>query len=280
MQTVTPTGYYSIAPAELTAQPRLVRVQRGDGTYLYLEFRQPFGAYDNFSATAAGVKGVSIRIAPDKPTRVQSLLLDMTPSTTTFEDAPLAVGRSFTDPLSGVTLTTTAVSSAGATVSIRFAGTSLLEPSASPTNAPSPTASPSATPSPTPTTTAAPTASPSATPITTTPSPTSTPQPSATATPSPTPTPPSDPLLTVSAPTNVRAVRLDGRKVRVRWEASAGPVAGYRVIRNSMRIGYTTTLRFYDRVPRNVTRAVYVVRAVDRWGNLSKRSRSFTVYLR
>lgn len=187
----------------------------------------------------------------------------MTPGTTTFEDAPLAVGRSFADPLSGVTLTTTAVSSRGATVSVQFAGTSLAAPSASPTNAPSPTASPSSTSSPSPT-----------------PSPTSTPRPTATATPAPTATPRPETVLTVTAPKNVRAFRLDGRRVRVRWEASAGPVVGYRVIRNGVRVGYTTTLRFYERVPRDVTRAVYVVRARDRWGNLGPRSRSYTPYLR
>src|SRR4051812_289429 len=92
-QTVTTSGYYTIAPAETAGSPRLLRVPRGDGTYLYFEFRQPFGAYDTFPLNAPATRGVSIRIAPDVPSRVQSLLIDTTPSSYQFDDAPLTVGR-------------------------------------------------------------------------------------------------------------------------------------------------------------------------------------------
>ena len=136
--TITSSGSYVITPAELTAQPRLLRVGRGDGTYLYFEFRQPFGAYDNFSSTAAAVKGVTVRIAPDKAIRVQSLLLDMTPSSASFDDAALAVGRSFTDPLSHVTVTTTAVSSGSATIAVQFPGADAPTPSPTPARRPRP----------------------------------------------------------------------------------------------------------------------------------------------
>jgi hypothetical protein len=142
MITVTSSGEYEVAPAEMTDQPRLVRVARGDGTFLYFEFRQPFGTFDKFGSGASATSGVTIRVAPDKPTRTQSQLLDMTPSTHSFDDAALIVGRAFTDPMSGVTVSTGSVSANAATVSVRFPGTESPEPS------PTPSPSPSATPPP------------------------------------------------------------------------------------------------------------------------------------
>jgi hypothetical protein len=77
----------------------------------------------------------------------------------------------------------------------------------------------------------------------------------------------------------VRARRLERRTVRVRWEASLGTVARYRVYRNGDRIGTTTSLRFYDWVPRSVDRARYVIRAVDSRGNISPRSKAYILYM-
>jgi hypothetical protein len=267
MQTATTSGYYSLAPAEETAQPRLVRVPRGDGTFLYLEFRQDYGDFDVFPLNAPATRGVSIRIAPDTQYRVQSQLLDMTPATIQFEDAALTVGRSFTDPVSHVSITTTAASSSGATVALSWPGSSVVAPAATPT--PTPTATSTPTPTRTPTATPAATATPTATPT-----PTSTPTPSPTATASPTPTPTSSPaqLTTVSVPTNLQATRTWGRRVKVTWGASTGPVAGYSVWRNGIWIGRTTTLRFIDYVPAGVAKATYIVRAYDIYRNRGPRA--------
>ena len=122
VQTVTTSGSYFVAPAELSGTPRLVRVARGDGTYLNLEFRQPWGIFDNFSVSDPAVNGVSIRIAPATSSIVQSKLVDATPATTTFADAALAVGKTVIDPSTGVSLTTVSVGPAGASVSIQFPG--------------------------------------------------------------------------------------------------------------------------------------------------------------
>lgn len=120
-QTVTTTGIYNLPPAELASgAPRLLRVPRNDGTYLNLEFRQPSGNFDTFPATDAAVTGVSVRIAPDAGTIVQSRLVDATPGTSSFADAPFLAGSSFTDPLSRATVTVVSVSPAGASVSITF----------------------------------------------------------------------------------------------------------------------------------------------------------------
>ena len=125
-QEVTSGGTYTVGVNEHTAaSPKVVRVARTGATnqYFYLEFRQPFGSYfDNFGATDPAVNGVTIRLAADYSSRTQSKLIDTTSATTSFSDAPLAVGRTFTDPLSGVSVTTQSVSSAGATVLIALAG--------------------------------------------------------------------------------------------------------------------------------------------------------------
>jgi hypothetical protein len=129
-QTVTTTGSYLLSPAELTGTPRMLRVARGDGTYLNLEFRQPWGIFDNFSAGDPAVNGVSIRIAPALTSLVQSKLVDANPGTSTFSDAALGVGSSVTDPLSSVSITTTSVGPAGAMVLIQFPGGDSVPPSA------------------------------------------------------------------------------------------------------------------------------------------------------
>ena len=108
----------------------MVRVPRGNGQYYYLEYRQPYGSYfDNFSSTDPAVNGVTLRLAPDYPTITQSLLLDATPATMTFADAPLAVGKSVTDPDASITFTTVSVSSTTATVS-SFVFATMTTPSA------------------------------------------------------------------------------------------------------------------------------------------------------
>ena len=110
VQTVSASGTYLLTPAEISGTPRLVRVARSDGTYLNLEFRQPWGTlFDNFSASDPVVNGVSIRIAPATTSIVQSKLVDANPSTSTFSDAALGVGKTVVDPLTGVSITTLSV---------------------------------------------------------------------------------------------------------------------------------------------------------------------------
>jgi chitodextrinase len=96
---------------------------------LNLEFRQPWGIFDNFSAGDPVVNGVSIRIAPSTSSLVQSKLVDANASTSSFSDAALALGQSVTDPLTGVSITTLSVGPAGASVSVQF-GTDSQLPSA------------------------------------------------------------------------------------------------------------------------------------------------------
>lgn len=129
-QTVTSSGSYLLAPAELTSAPRMLRVSRGDGTYLNLELRRPWGIFDDFASSDPVVNGVSVRIAPELSSLVQSKLVDANPATTSFSDAALGVGQTLADPLTGVSVSTLSVGPSGATVSIQFAGGDTQAPSA------------------------------------------------------------------------------------------------------------------------------------------------------
>jgi hypothetical protein len=121
---VTAEGAYTLAPQEFAAStPKLIRVARaGDaGRYFYLELRRPYGSYfDNFAASDPAVNGVLVRLGPDFSTMSQSWLLDATPSTSSWSDAALPVGKTLTDPLSHVNITTKSVSGSGAVVYIGF----------------------------------------------------------------------------------------------------------------------------------------------------------------
>ena len=50
-----------------------------------------------------------IRVSNDWTTIIQYKLLDTTPGTSTYADAPLAVGQTFTDPLAQVSITTVSI---------------------------------------------------------------------------------------------------------------------------------------------------------------------------
>ncbi|HWH37924.1 MAG TPA: hypothetical protein VNT28_09115 [Candidatus Limnocylindrales bacterium] len=118
-QTVTVNGVYTVATAQVAGgQPRILRVRRPAGNFLYLESRQPYGLFDNWAVGSPAVMGVMVRLAPDSK-RVQSQLLDANPQTATFADAPLAAGQTFHDPLAGITVTTLAVTATGATVRVQ-----------------------------------------------------------------------------------------------------------------------------------------------------------------
>lgn len=74
---------------------------------LYLEWRAPFGRFDNFAAADAAVWGLTVRLGDEvrgvyvHPSR----LVDTTPATASSADAPLAVGGSFTDGYTGIRIT-------------------------------------------------------------------------------------------------------------------------------------------------------------------------------
>jgi hypothetical protein len=252
-QTVTSEGDYTLKPIgqlDPTGVQSL-RIQRATNSYLTLEFRQPYGTFDTFATSAPVVNGVSVRIAPGYTTRVQSQLVDATPATKSFSDAPVPVGTSLVDPVSGVSITTLSVSATGAVVRVSFGG-----PTPTPTPTPSPTPAPTPTPTPTPT-----------------PSPTPTPTP----TPQPTPTPTPD-LEAPTAPSSLTG-SLNKKKVTLSWGVSTDNVgvAGYRIYRNGTHVGSTTGTGYVDTLLGRPAPTTYTVRAYDAAGNLGSPSNSFAV---
>ncbi len=113
--TVPTSGTYTIDAYELPGTaPKALKIARGTtGQAFFVELRRPMGWDANLYRT-----GVFIHLASDSQPDSSSLL-DMTPGTSPLsDDAFLDVGKSFTDPVSGVTLTTLSVSSTSATIMV------------------------------------------------------------------------------------------------------------------------------------------------------------------
>ncbi len=154
------TGAYLLAPSTTpNVTNRLLSIPRTNGTFLHLEFRQIAQPFSNQGPTDPIVNGVTVRVAgnPANGAGQYSHLLDMTPSTQTFWDAPLPVGQSFTDNVasgaSGVKITTVSVGPSGSQVRVEFPG--ITPPPTSTTVTPPPTTT-TITPPPTTTTTTLP----------------------------------------------------------------------------------------------------------------------------
>lgn len=308
-ETVTASGDYTLSPVEGGAGVVALRIQRTSSTYLTLEFRQPSGTFDDFPTTYAIAMGVMVRVTAGYTTITQSQLVDATPETTNdVGDSLLAVGRTLTDPLTGVSITTLAVASTGATVRVSFGSA----PSTSDTTAPSQPGNLQATALDSSRVSLSWVASTDNVGVTgyrilrnsalvTTVTGTSwtdsglapattyaydvvaldaagnasTPA-SATVT---TPASPTADTTPPSAPTNLSATPGKGKKVVLAWSASTDNVgvAGYRVIRNDTQVGETQTTTYTDTVGGKSPTAVYYVVAYDAAGNVSAHSLSLTV---
>lgn len=249
--TVTTPGDYTLSPTGSTSASAIkaLRMTRTSSSFFTLEYRQPSGPFDTFSATMPVATGISIRITSGYTSRIQSQLVDSTPATTSFMDAPLLTGKTLIDPVSGISITTLSVSASGAIVRISFGAS----PTPTPTPSPTPTASPSPTPTPTPT-----------------PSPTPNP------TPSPTPSPDVEPP---SAPDNLGATFGKGKKLELSWSPSSDnvAVAGYSVYRDGTQVGTTTGTKFGDMLTGKRPSATYWVVAFDQAGNPSPASPALAV---
>jgi len=121
---VTTSGTYELAPAGASgAGLRALSIPRGDGLSYHLETRAPTGVFDAFSALAAVVGGVSVRLVPTAVTGdALPELLDTTPQTSTFSDAALAPGRSVADAARAITIETLSAGPSGARVRLSIGG--------------------------------------------------------------------------------------------------------------------------------------------------------------
>jgi hypothetical protein len=120
VETIDATGTFSTRSAlQPTAEPTVLRIPRtravngNVSSWYYLEVRESGGVFEN--VTDASTTGVSIR-ATAAGTSPETLLLDANPATSTFQDAPLGMGRVFDG--GPVQITTLAVGGGSATVSV------------------------------------------------------------------------------------------------------------------------------------------------------------------
>ena len=125
VQTVTTSGTYSVrTTATQSNDVQILKIPRtpagSPAQYYYVDLRAPNGVFDNFGANDAAVKGITIRIGNGPTTRLQSKLIDTNPTTTSYLDAPLTAGRTFSDGT--VSVTTTAVNAGVATVDVSWGG--------------------------------------------------------------------------------------------------------------------------------------------------------------
>jgi hypothetical protein len=96
-------------------------------THYYVELRTPLD-FDGTLGGSALTPRILIHVGGDTRTRsnpgLHTFLLDMTPGTTTFADAALAQGQTFTDPdpAGGLSITAQAVSSTQATIVVQSNG--------------------------------------------------------------------------------------------------------------------------------------------------------------
>lgn len=119
------TATYSIAPLENARDgtSRALKIPRGtscsaSNDWFYVEARQPKG-FDSYLASYANViSGVLIHKVTGGS--ADGYLLDMTPATSSFSDAALVAGQSFTDPQSGIKIMPVSVGSGGATINVTF----------------------------------------------------------------------------------------------------------------------------------------------------------------
>jgi chitodextrinase len=91
---------YTIAPYFGSGPVKLLRIPRSDTSSFALDYRMTYGAFDTFAAGSPPVTGVTLRLTSSGSDTTD--LIDTTPSTTDLKDAPLLVGKTLTDPVSGI----------------------------------------------------------------------------------------------------------------------------------------------------------------------------------
>lgn len=117
-QTVTVSGDYTLVAPSLPAKgnqvlriPLKLANSEYSGFSYTLEFRRRY-SYDNVYLSPLNnsvFEGVTIRYTKDDLTGYATSLIDTTPNTGSFVDAPLRVGNTFTDVQSGISITTLSV---------------------------------------------------------------------------------------------------------------------------------------------------------------------------
>jgi M6 family metalloprotease-like protein len=125
-QIVQNSGTYTLQPLE-TNPPglQLLKVQRGTGNneWLWIEYRQPVGTFDATLLGPEAFAGALIHYEDSNTALGHTYLPNFTPSDTTWNSPALAVGQTWTDPYSNVSITVQSATAAGLTVSVSYGAT-------------------------------------------------------------------------------------------------------------------------------------------------------------
>jgi M6 family metalloprotease-like protein len=180
IRTVSASGTYTIEPMSTSGTgTKVVKVPRGNGTFLYIEYRQPVNIDDDISSISGTnvLSGALIHTVYTDSSfaSLKTNIIDVSPPTSLFTPA-LQSGDSFTDPLTNTTISVTGRTASAITIQVNLNGTGVT-PTITNTPTPTRTVTPTPTISQTPTPTKTPTVSPTITP---TPTLTSTPPPGST----------------------------------------------------------------------------------------------------
>ncbi|KVN91408.1 carbohydrate-binding protein [Burkholderia ubonensis] len=117
-------GIYTLKPAWSDARgAKALRIDRNDGTELWLEFHQPTPVYDEWPSSDPFVNGVIVRTMRYGVEEFSSALVDTTPrSSQRMKDAPLMPGHALHDTLAGKIITVRSVGPDGAVIDVRNDG--------------------------------------------------------------------------------------------------------------------------------------------------------------
>ncbi len=116
LQTVSTSGSFNIAPYSTSAGTMALRVDRGATSQdLWIEFRRRLGQYATSKGDASTHALIHLNSYGGK-----TRLLDFTPGTSSFGDGGLAVGQSWTDPYTNLTIETVSASDSALNVNITY----------------------------------------------------------------------------------------------------------------------------------------------------------------
>jgi hypothetical protein len=125
---VTASGTYQISPYEVQdGTPKALKILQSSSssTYYYVESRQAVGFDSMLTYAVPGyssvLNGILVRIGT--PSNANSSdILDMNPASGWGNAMALAVGQSYTDSTAGITISSSSVSTTGATVQVTLSG--------------------------------------------------------------------------------------------------------------------------------------------------------------
>jgi CARDB/Divergent InlB B-repeat domain len=128
LKSVSGSGIYNLVPLEQagTTSPQALVIQTPANTY-YVEYRQPIGQDAFMSGYPAATNGVHINVSASFGGDTGPFALDFTPQSDTTSsysdwfDAPLATGKSFTDPSNTFTISPLSQNGTNVAVQVSFA---------------------------------------------------------------------------------------------------------------------------------------------------------------